>query len=111
MAAITGPFAAMDRVLFASPVLSLAATYTAPAAAPVAVRVIRCRGDALARLGEVGINRPADLFDLRAADVPVPIRGAALAVTEGGVTAQYQVRAVTPDTSRLVWRLDCARQA
>ena len=108
---MTAAFAAMDRVLFASPVLSLAATYTAPSGSAVAVRVIRCRGDALARLGEIGINRPADLFDVRVADVAQPVEGATLVVTEHGADCTYRVRAVVPDTSRLAWRLDCARQA
>jgi hypothetical protein len=103
-------FLALDRALFAS-ALSLPAVYTPPAGAPVACRVIRCRGEALARLAEVGVNRAPDLFDLRAVDVAQPVEGATLAVTENGATATYRVRAAVPDTSRLAWRLDCARQA
>lgn len=107
---MTTAFATSDAVLFRDPSISLAASYVpAGGGGAVAVRVIRARGDALASFGGPGIARGTNIFDLRVADVAAPAEGATLTVTEHGAGTTYRVRAVTPDTSRLVWRLDCDR--
>jgi len=80
------------------------ATYRPDGGAPVGVRVIARRPDAIVGFGETRIRAETATFELRASEVADPRPGDQLAV--GGESFVIQGEPEQRDPARLVWALD-----
>ena len=96
-------FAAAIEMLFADPNLGVEAIYTSDGGAPVLVRVVARRADAVADFGDARLWLETTRIDLRVVDVPNPrpvdrieIDGAAFLIQGEPVR----------DSERLVWTVD-----
>ena len=102
MVSPTALAAAID-VLFADPTIAQDAVYTPTAGAPIAVRVVARRADAIATFAEARIWSETALFDMRVSEVPSPRPGDTIALGDESFVVQGEpVR----DRERLVWTMD-----
>ncbi|MFO1141200.1 MAG: hypothetical protein U1E59_02230 [Amaricoccus sp.] len=93
----------VDR-LFADPNLALDATYEPAGGAPLPVRVMARRADAVASFGDARLWSETTRFDIRVAEVAEPRPGDRLVLPNGNAFV-VQGEAVR-DRERLVWTLD-----
>lgn len=89
--------------LFADPNIGRDAIYTADGGAPVVVRVIARRADALTSFGDARLWSETTRIDLRVAEVPNPRPGDRIEI--GGEAFLIQGEPVR-DRERLVWTVD-----
>jgi hypothetical protein len=97
-------FAGLVDRLFADPNLAADATYLPAEGAPIAVRIMARRADAISAFGEARLWSETTRFDVRVVDVAHPRPGDQL-VLEVGDTFVIQGEPMR-DRERLVWTLD-----
>jgi len=91
--------------LFADPNFGVDGFFTAPPAAPVAVRIIFARRDEAVELGfPVEVRAPGWEAHIPKATVPERPRADIDLLDAGGTT--YRIRDVAEDVERTDWRLD-----
>ena len=96
-------FAAAAGALFADPNIGRDAAYTADGGAPVLVRVIARRADAVSDFGDARLWSETTRIDLRVADVANPRPGDRIEIDGDAFLIQGEpVR----DRERLVWTVD-----
>lgn len=96
-------FDAAVGALFADPNIGRDAIYTADGGAPVVVRVIARRADALTSFGDARLWSETTRIDLRVAEVPNPRPGDRIEIEGEAFLIQGEpVR----DRERLVWTVD-----
>ena len=96
-------FAAAIETLFADPNISVEAIYTSDGGAPVLVRVVARRADAVSEFGDARLWSETTRIDLRVAEVPNPRPGDRIEIdTEAFLIQGEPVR----DSERLVWTVD-----
>ena len=90
-------------VLFADPNIGVEAIYTSDGGAPVLVRVVARRADAVSEFGDARLWSETTRIDLRVAEVPNPRPGDRIEIdTEAFLIQGEPVR----DRERLVWTVD-----
>jgi hypothetical protein len=90
-------------VLFADPNMGREAVYIADGGAPVLVRVVARRADAVSEFGDARLWSETTRIDLRVAEVPNPRPGDRIEIDGDAFTVQGEpVR----DRERLIWTLD-----
>ena len=90
-------------VLFADPNIGHDAVYTPEGGAPVLVRVVARRADAVTEFGEARLWSETTRIDLRVAEVPTPRPGDRIEIDGEAFLLQGEpVR----DRERLVWTVD-----
>ncbi|MFV0301586.1 MAG: hypothetical protein ACK5IP_12020 [Paracoccus sp. (in: a-proteobacteria)] len=98
-----GAFAAAVGALFADPNIGRDAVYTPEGGAPVMVRVVARRADAITDFGDARIWSETTRIDLRVAEVANPRPGDRLEIDGDAYLIQGEpVR----DRERLVWTVD-----
>ena len=96
-------FTAAIDLLFADPNIGREAVYIADGGAPVPVRVIARRADAITDFGDARLWSETTRIDLRVAEVPAPRPGDRIEIDGEAFLIQGEpVR----DRERLVWTLD-----
>ena len=96
-------FAAAVGALFADPNLGRDAVYTADGGAPVLVRIVARRADAVTDFGDARLWSETTRVDLRVAEVPAPRPGDRIEIEGEAFLIQGEpVR----DRERLVWTVD-----
>ena len=96
-------FAAAVGALFADPNIGKDAVYTPEGGAPVLVRVVARRADAITDFGDARIWSATTRIDLRVVDVPEPRAGDRIQIDGDAFLIQGEpVR----DRERLVWTVD-----
>ena len=96
-------FAAAIEMLFADPNIGGEAIYTSAGGAPVLVRVVARRADAVSEFGDARLWSETTRIDLRVAEVPNPRPGDRIEIdTEAFLIQGEPVR----DRERLVWTVD-----
>ena len=91
------------EVLFADPNIGVEAIYTSDGGAPVLVRVVARRADAVSEFGDARLWSETTRIDLRVAEVPNPRPGDRIEIdTEAFLIQGEPVR----DRERLVWTVD-----
>lgn len=86
--------------------LSVSATYCPKNGAEVTLRAIKLsRGHTESNLFTTGMSAPADVAEVRVADVAEPQEGDVLKIG----TERFRVKKPEYDGERLTWRLDLAR--
>ncbi|WP_299131673.1 hypothetical protein [uncultured Amaricoccus sp.] len=96
-------FAAAVGALFADPNVGRDAVYTPEGGAPVPVRAVARRADAIADFGDARLWSETTRIDLRAAEVPAPRPGDRIEIDGDAFLIQGEpVR----DRERLVWTVD-----
>ena len=91
------------HALFADPNIGRDAVYIAEGAAPVTVRVIARRADAITEFGDARIWSETTRIDLRVAEVPNPRPGERIDIDgEAFVIQGEPVR----DAERLIWTVE-----
>ena len=96
-------FAAAIEMLFADPNIGAEAIYTSDGGAPVLVRVVARRADAVSEFGDARHWSETTRVDLRVAEVPNPRPGDRIEIdTEAFLIQGEPVR----DRQRLVWTVD-----
>jgi len=91
------------EILFADPNIGTEAIYTSDGGAPVLVRVVARRADAVTDFGDARLWSETTRIDLRVADVPNPRPGERIEISSEAFVIQGEpVR----DRERLVWTLD-----
>lgn len=96
-------FAAAVGALFADPNVGRDAVYIADGGAPVLVRVVARRADAVTDFGDARLWSETTRIDLRVAEVPSPRPGDRIEIDGDGYLIQGEpVR----DRERLVWTVD-----
>lgn len=96
-------FAAAAGALFADPHIGRDAIYVADGGAPVLVRVVPRRADAITDFGDARLWSETTRIDLRAADVAEPRPGDRIEIDDDAFLIQGEpVR----DRERLVWTID-----
>ncbi len=96
-------FAAAVGALFADPNIGRDAVYIADGGAPVLVRVVARRADAITDFGDARIWSETTRIDLRMVEVPKPRPGDRIEIDGNDFLIQGEpVR----DRERLVWTLD-----
>lgn len=96
-------FAAAIDDLFADPNIGRDAVFTPEGGAPVLVRVVSRRADAITDFGDARLWSETTRIDLRTAEVPDPRPGDRIEID--GEVFLIQGEPVR-DTERLVWTLD-----
>ncbi|NEX48262.1 head-tail joining protein [Pseudotabrizicola algicola] len=96
-------FAAAVGALFADPNIGRDAVYIADGCAPVLVRVVARRADAVTDFGDARLWSETTRVDLRVAEVPNPRPGDRIEIE--GVAFLIQGEPVR-DRERLVWTVD-----
>ena len=96
-------FAAAVGALFADPNMGWDAVYTADGGAPVLVRVVARRADAVTDFGDARLWSETTRIDLRVAEVPNPRPGDRVEID--GEVSLIQGEPVH-DRERLVWTVD-----
>jgi len=96
-------FAAAVDALFSDPNIGRAAVYIADGGAPVPVRLIPRRADAITDFGDARLWSEATRIDLRVGELPNPRPGDRIEI--GGEAFLIQGEPVR-DRERLVWTLD-----
>ena len=90
-------------VLFADPNIGVEAIYTSDGGAPVLVRAVARRADAVSEFGDARLWSDTTRIDLRVAEVPNPRPGDRIEIdTEAFLIQGEPVR----DRERLVWTVD-----
>jgi hypothetical protein len=98
-----GAFAAAVVALFADPNLGRDAVYIADGGAPVLVRVVARRADAVTDFGDARLWSETTRVDLRVAEVPNPRPGDRIEIDAEAFLIQGEpIR----DRERLVWTVD-----
>ena len=96
-------FAAAIEMLFADPNIGSEAIYTSDGGAPVLVRVVARRADAVTEFGDAWLWSETTRIDLHVAEVPNPRPGDRIEIEGDAFLIQGQpVR----DRERLVWTVD-----
>ena len=96
-------FAAAVSALFADPNMGRDAIYTADGGAPVLVRVVARRADAITDFGDARLWSETTRIDLRVAEVPNPRPGDRIEIDAEAFLIQGEpIR----DRERLVWTVD-----
>jgi len=96
-------FAAVVDALFADPNIGREAVYTSEGGAPLLMRVVARRADAITDFGDVRLWSETTRIDLRVAEVPAPRPGDRLEMDGDAFLIQGEpVR----DRERLVWTVD-----
>ena len=96
-------FAAAVGALFADPNIGRDAVYIADGGAPVLVRVVARRADAISEFGEARIWSETTRIDLRVTEVPAPRPGDRIEIDGDAFLIQGEpIR----DRERLVWTVD-----
>ena len=94
------------ELLFSDPNIGRDAVYIADGGAPVLVRVVARRADALTDFGDARLWSETTRIDLRVAEVPAPHPGDRIEIDGDAFLIQGEsVR----DRERLVWTLDLRR--
>ena len=100
---MTCAFAAAIEMLFADPNIGVEAIYTSDGGAPVLVRAVVRRADAVSEFGDARLWSETTRIDLRVAEVPNPRPGDRLEIDSEAFLIQGEpVR----DRERLVWTVD-----
>ena len=100
---MTSVFASAMDALFADPNIGVEAIYTSDGGAPVLVRVVARRADAVSEFGDARLWSETTRIDLRVAEVPNPRPGDRIEInTEAFLIQGEPVR----DRERLVWTVD-----
>ena len=96
-------FAAAVGALFADPNMGRDAIYTADGGAPVLVRIVARRADAVTDFGDARLWSDTTRVDLRVAEVPNPRPGDRVEIDAEAFLIQGEpIR----DRERLVWTVD-----
>ena len=96
-------FAAAIEMLFADPNIGSEAIYTSDGGAPVLVRVVARRADAVTEFGDAWLWSETTRIDLHVAEVPNPRPGDRIEIEGDAFLIQGEpVR----DRDRLVWTVD-----
>ncbi|MCX5478046.1 hypothetical protein OSH08_03465 [Kaistia geumhonensis] len=96
-------FAAAMGALFADPNIGRDAVYIADGGAPVLVRVVARRADAITDFGDARLWSESTRIDLRVTEVPAPRPGDRVEIDGDAFLIQGEpVR----DSERLVWTVD-----
>ena len=96
-------FAAVVDALFADPNIGREAVYTSEGGAPLLMRVVARRADAITDFGDVRLWSETTRIDLRVAEVPAPRPGDRWEINGDAFLIQGEpVR----DRERLVWTVD-----
>jgi hypothetical protein len=96
-------FAAAIGAIFADPNMGRDAVYIADGSAPIPVRVVARRADAVTDFGDARLWSETTRIDLRVAEVPNPRPGDRVEIDSGAFLIQGEpVR----DRERLVWTVD-----
>lgn len=96
-------FAAATSMLFADPNIGVEAIYTSSGGAPVLVRAVARRADAVSEFGDARLWSETTRIDLRVAEVPNPRPGDRIEIDGEAFLIQGEpVR----DRERLVWTVD-----
>ena len=96
-------FAAAVDALFADPHIGRDAVYVADGGAPILVRVVVRRADAISDFGDARLWSETTRIDLRVVEVPVPRPGDRIEIDGEAFLIQGEpVR----DRERLVWTVD-----
>ena len=96
-------FAAAVGALFSDPNIGRDAVYIAEGGAPVLVRIVARRADAVTDFGDARLWSETTRIDLRAAEVPAPRPGDRIEIEGEAFLIQGEpVR----DRERLVWTID-----
>ena len=91
------------EVLFADPNIGKEAIYTSDGGAPVLVRIVARRADAVSEFGDARLWSETTRIDLRVAEVPNPRPGDRIEIDGDAFLIQGEpVR----DRERLVWTVD-----
>ena len=96
-------FAAAIEMLFADPNIGVEAIYTSDGGAPVLVRIVARRADAVSEFGDARLWSETTRIDLRVAEVPNPRPGDRIEIN--GEVFLIQGEPVR-DRERLVWTVD-----
>jgi hypothetical protein len=96
-------FAAAVDALFADPHIGRDAVYVASGGAPVLVRVVPRRADAITDFGDARLWSETTRLDLRVADVSEPRPGDRIEIDEDAFLIQGEP---LRDRERLVWTID-----
>lgn len=96
-------FAAAIEMLFADPNIGVEAIYTSDGRAPVLVRAVARRADAVSEFGDTRLWSETTRIDLRVAEVPNPCPGERIEID--GEVFLIQGEPVR-DRERLVWTVD-----
>ncbi|PKP83846.1 MAG: hypothetical protein CVT80_11560 [Alphaproteobacteria bacterium HGW-Alphaproteobacteria-2] len=100
---MTSTFASALDALFADPNIGRDAVYTAEGGAPVLVRAVARRADAISDFGDARLWSETTRIDLRVADVANPRPGDRIEIDGDAFLIQSEpVR----DRERLVWTVD-----
>jgi hypothetical protein len=100
---VTSAFAPAVDTLFADPHIARDAVYVAGGSAPVLVRVVARRADAIIDFGDARLWSETTRLDLRVSDVPNPRAGDRIEIDGEAFLIQGEpVR----DRERLVWTVD-----
>ena len=100
---MTSVFASAMDALFADTNIGAEAIYTSDGGAPVLVRAVARRADAVTEFGDARLWSETTRIDLRVAEVPNPRPGDRIEIdTEGFLIHGEPVR----DRERLVWTVD-----
>jgi hypothetical protein len=100
---VTSAFSAAIIALFADPNIARDAVYLAEGGAPVLVRVVPRRADAVTDFGDARLWSETTRLDLRVAEVPSPRPGDRIEIDGEAFLIQGEpVR----DRERLVWTVD-----
>jgi len=100
---MTSVFASAMDALFADPNIGVEAIYTSDGGAPVLVRVVARRADAVTDFGDARLWSETTRIDLRVAEVPSPRPGDRIEIDGDAFIIQGEpVR----DRERLVWTVD-----
>jgi hypothetical protein len=96
-------FGSLVHVLFTNPQIAREAVYTAEGGAPVLVRAVARRADAVTDFGDARLWSETTRLDLRVAEVPNPRPGDRIEIDSEAFLIQGEpVR----DRERLVWTVD-----
>jgi hypothetical protein len=96
-------FAAALGALFADPNISRDADYVADGDAPVLVRVVARRADAITDFGDARLWSETTRIDLRVAEVPNPRPGDRIEIDGDAFLMQGEP---ARDRERLIWTVD-----
>jgi len=100
---VTCAFAAAVEMLFADPNIGVEAIYTSDGGAPVLVRVVARRADAVSEFGDARLWSETTRIDLRVAEVPNPRPGDRIEINTEAFLIQGEPKL---DRERLIWTLD-----
>lgn len=98
-------FSAAMNVIFTDLNMAADAAYRTGGVDPaVTVRVVRSLSDEVVPFGQSRIATETAVFDVRASEVALPVRGDTLTI---GADVFEVIAQPTIDRDRLIWRLEC----